>query len=137
MSILRELLPRLCALALGLALLFAAATDYIPAFIDAQGRVFGLFHLDIYKDALHVVSALWAFGAALISRRAALLFLGLFGTLYLIDGLVGVATGSGYLDLSLFIVGVLDEPFRIKLLSSLPHVLLGLFGLTSAWVSRR
>jgi len=130
-------LPRFAAAALGLALMFAAATDYIPAFIDDQGRVFGLFHLDIYKDALHVASALWAFAAALISRRAAVLFLGLFGTLYLIDGLIGVATGSGYLDLSLFIVGVIDEPFRIKLLSSLPHVGLGAFGLVSAWASRR
>ena len=42
---------RLAAALLGAALLFAAATDYIPAFIDTEGRVFGLFHLDIYKDA--------------------------------------------------------------------------------------
>ena len=132
-----ENLPRFAAAALGLALLFAAATDYIPAFIDDQGRVFGLFHLDVDNDARHVASALWAFGAALISRRAAWLFLGIFGALYLIDGLIGVATGSGYLDLSLFIVGVLDEPFRIKLLSSLPHVGLGAYGLASAWATRR
>ena len=131
------MIPRLCAVALGLGLLFAAATDYIPAFMDSEGRVFGLFHLDIYKDALHVASALWAFGAALISRRAAVLFLGIFGALYLLDGLIGVATGSGYLDLSLFIVGVVNEPWTIKLLSSLPHVLLGAFGLASAWLTRR
>jgi hypothetical protein len=131
------MLPRLCAVALGLALLFAAATHYIPAFIDAQGRVFGLFHLDIYKDALHVVSALWAFGAALISRRASVLFLGIFGALYFVDGLVGVATGSGYLDLSIFIVGIVKESAMVKFLSSLPHVLLGLFGLASAWASSR
>jgi hypothetical protein len=130
-------LPRYAAAALGLALMFAAATDYIPGFIDAQGRVFGLFHLDIYKDALHVLSALWAFAAAAISRRAAWVFLALFGTLYLIDGLVGVATGSGCLDLSIFIAGVIDEPFRIKLLSSLPHVGLGLFGSGVAWATRR
>ena len=47
----------LFAAALCIALLFAAATDYVPAFIDADGRVFGLFKLDIYKDALHVASA--------------------------------------------------------------------------------
>jgi hypothetical protein len=131
------MLPRLCAFALGLALLFAAATDYIPAFKDAEGRVFSLFHLDIYKDALHVASAIWAFGAALSSRRASVLFLGLFGALYFLDGLVGVATGSGYLDLSIFIVGVVDEPWYIKLLSSLPHVFLGLFGIASAWITTR
>ena len=131
------MLPRLSALLLGLALLFAAATDYIPAFIDAEGRVFGLFRLDIYKDALHVASALWAFAAAAISRRAAVLFLGLFGALYFGDGLIGVATGSGFLDLSIFIVGVVKEPEIVRLLSSLPHVGLGAFGLIVAWLSAR
>ena len=38
---------RAAALCLAAALLFAAATNYIPAFIDAEGRVFGLFKLDI------------------------------------------------------------------------------------------
>ena len=68
--------PRLAACLLCLALLFAAATDYIPAFIDAQGRVFGLFKLDIYKDALHVASGVLGVGrGARSSRRAATLFL--------------------------------------------------------------
>ena len=53
---------RIAALVLAAGLLFAAATDYIPAFIDSEGRVFGLFHLDIYKDALHVASGIWARG---------------------------------------------------------------------------
>ena len=57
--------PRIAAWFLCIALLFAAATDYIPAFIDADGRVFGLFKLDIYKDALHVASGVWAAVAAL------------------------------------------------------------------------
>jgi hypothetical protein len=52
--------PRFAAWFLCVALLFAAATDYIPAFIDADGRVFGLFKLDIYKDALHVATGVWA-----------------------------------------------------------------------------
>ena len=59
---------RIAALVLAVGLLFAAATDYVPAFIDSEGRVFGLFHLDIYKDALHVASGLWALAAA-CSRR--------------------------------------------------------------------
>ena len=63
------MIPRLAAALLCLSLWFAAATDYIPAFLDSEGRVFGLFKLDIYKDALHIASGAWAFCAAALSRR--------------------------------------------------------------------
>ena len=105
---------RIAALVLAAALLFAAATDYIPAFIDSEGRVFGLFHLDIYKDALHVASGLWAMAAA-CSRRSALFFLRVFGTLYFLDGVMGAFTGSGYLDLSIFIDGVRNVSPTVKI----------------------
>jgi len=120
------------ALVLAFALLFAAATDYIPAFLDSEGRVFGLFRLDIYKDALHVASGLWAFASAW-SRRSAVFFLRVFGTLYFADGLVGVFTGSGYLDLSIFIDGVRDVSAIVKVLSSLPHLGLGALGIAVGW----
>ena len=61
---------RMAAAALAAALLFAALTDYVPQFRDESGKVFGLFALDIYKDALHVASGAWAAVAALTSRRA-------------------------------------------------------------------
>jgi hypothetical protein len=123
---------RIGALVLAAALLFAAATDYIPAFIDSDGRVFGLFYLDIYKDALHVASGLWA-AAAACSRRSAVFFLRVFGTLYFLDGVMGVFTGSGYLDLSIFIDGVRNVSATVKILSSLPHLGLGAFGITVGW----
>jgi hypothetical protein len=123
---------RIAALLLGGALLFAALTDYIPAFMDSEGRVFGLFHLDIYKDALHVVSGLWALAAA-CSRRSAVFFLRVFGTLYFLDGVMGAFTGSGYLDLSIFIDGVRDVSAAIKILSSLPHLGLGAFAIAVGW----
>jgi hypothetical protein len=41
-------------------LTLAALTNYIPGLTDAQGRVFGIFALDIYDDALHLASATWA-----------------------------------------------------------------------------
>ena len=128
---------RIAATLLGLALLFAAATDYVPAFIDTQGRVFGLFKLDIYKDALHVASALWAFGAAAVSRRAATSFLQIFGVLYFLDGVMGVITGSGYLDLSIITQGWLNNPQPEKFFSSLPHLGLGAFGALTGWLSAR
>ena len=124
---------RLAALFLAAALLFAAATDYIPAFMDAEGRVFGIFALDVYKDALHVASGLWALAAALVSRRAAVQFLRIFGTLYFLDGVMGVFTGSGFLDLSIFTQGIRNVSFTLKLLSSLPHLFLGAFGILVGW----
>lgn len=123
---------RIAALLLGAALLFAALTDYIPAFIDSEGRVFGLFHLDIYKDALHVASGLWALAAA-YTRRSAVFFLRVFGTLYFLDGVMGAFTGSGYLDLSIFIDGVRNVSAAVKILSSLPHLALGAFGIAVGW----
>jgi uncharacterized protein DUF4383 len=123
---------RIAALLLGAALLFAAATDYIPGIIDSEGRVFGLFHLDIYKDALHVASGLWALAAA-YTRRSAVFFLRVFGTLYFLDGVMGAFTGSGYLDLSIFIDGVRNVSAIVKILSSLPHLGLGAFGIAVGW----
>lgn len=124
---------RLGALCLAAALLFAAATDYVPSFIDAGGKVFGLFKLDIYKDALHVASGLWALAAAVISRNAAIQFLKIFGTLYFLDGVMGVFTGSGFLDLSIITQGVLNTSPMIKFLSSVPHLVLGAFGIIVGW----
>jgi len=124
---------RLGAALLALALVFAAATDYVPAFRDEGGKVFGLFALDVYKDALHLASGLWGAVAAAISRRAAEAFLRIFGVLYLVDGIIGTFTGSGFLDLSIITEGVRDVPVTIKILSSLPHVGLGLIGLWFGW----
>lgn len=124
---------RLTAVVLGLGLLFAAATDYVPAFRDADGKVFGLFALDVYKDALHVASAAWALVAAALSRNAATQFLRIFGTLYFLDGVMGVFTGSGYLDLSILIYGVRDTSLTVKVLSSLPHLMLGALGILVGW----
>lgn len=110
-------------------LLAVAALNYIPGVRDAQGLTFGIFALDIFDDALHLASALWALGAALVSTRAAKLFLTLFGALYLADGAMGLAVGSGYLDLGIFTNGVQDYPFGFKILANLPHIGLGGFAL--------
>lgn len=107
------------------ALLGAAALNYIPGLTDDQGRAFGIFALDIFDDSLHLASALWALAAALISHRAARSFLLIFGALYLGDGALGLATGSGYLDFGIFTNGVLDLPFGFKILANLPHIALG------------
>lgn len=120
---------RLVCLGYFVVLLGAAALNYVPGITDEEGRAFGIFALDLFDDALHLVSALWALAAALISQRAARTFLILFGALYLGDGALGLATGSGYLDFGIFTNGVLDLPFGFKILANLPHIALGAIAL--------
>ncbi len=120
------------------ALLIAAALNYIPGLTDDEGRAFGIFALDIFDDALHLGSALWALAAAFISHKAARTFLLLFGALYLGDGLLGLATGSGYLDFGIFNNGVLDLPFMFKIYANTPHIALGGVALASGlFLARR
>ena len=106
-------------------LLGAASLNYIPGVTDENGVAFGVFELDLFDDSLHLVSALWALAAALISARAAWLFLVIFGALYLADGLMGLALGSGYLDFGIFTLGIQNLPFTFKIMANLPHIALG------------
>ena len=117
------------ALCYVVALSGAAALNYIPGLTDDQGRAFGVFALDIFDDALHAASALWALTAAAMSARAARMFLLIFGPLYLLDGLMGLAVGSGYLDMGIFTNGVVDLPFTFKIMANTPHIALGGFAL--------
>ena len=116
------------------ALMGAASLNYIPGLTDAEGRAFGIFALDIFDDALHVASALWALAAALISHRASRMFLLIFGALYLGDGVFGFFTGYGYLDLGIFTNASEGMVFTIfRVLANLPHIALGGFALLSVW----
>lgn len=128
---------RKIAFAYAAILLVVAGLNYIPGLTDAEGRAFGIFALDVYDDLLHLASALWAGSAAFISSRAARSFLLYFGILYLGDGLLGLATGSGYLDLGILNYGIQDLPFDFKILANLPHISLGGIAVVSAFVFRK
>jgi hypothetical protein len=116
---------RLCALGYALLLGFVIVTGYIPAFIDQNDMIFGLFRRTWYADGLHFVSAVWALSSAITSRRASELFFKLFGVFYFADGVLGLATGSGYLDFGIFINGVLNLPLPTRIFANLPHMGLG------------
>lgn len=108
------------------ALMIAASLNYVPGLTDENGLAFGIFALDIYDDALHVASALWALVAGLTSVRAAKSFLILFGLAYLGDGVFGFFTGYGFLDLGIFTNASLGVDFSIfRVLANLPHLALG------------
>jgi hypothetical protein len=126
-------------IAIGYAVVLAAvaALNYVPGIPRPEGVVFGIFALDVYDDALHLASALWALAAALLSARAARLFLLLFGAAYLLDGLMGLTLGSGYLDLGILNYGIQDLPLGFRILANTPHIGLGGFALaTGLWRDR-
>ena len=116
---------RLVALACAVVLTAVAVLNYLPGVPRPDGAVFGVFALDVYDDALHLASALWALGAALVSARAARLFLLLFGAAYLLDGLMGLTLGSGYLDLGILNYGIQDLPLTFRIMANTPHIVLG------------
>jgi hypothetical protein len=111
----------------GYVALFCAvvAVGYIPAFIDRNDMIFGLFKRTWYADGLHLASALWAAIAAIVSQRAAHNFFRIFGPLYFLDGVLGLLTGSGYLDFGIFINGVLQLPLQTRIFANLPHLVIG------------
>jgi len=114
------------ALGYFVVLLGATSLNYIPGLTDDEGLAFGIFALDIFDDALHLASALWALAAALTSARASKTFLVIFGTLYLGDGVFGFFTGYGYLDLGIFTNGSDGLSFTLfRMLANLPHIALG------------
>lgn len=113
-----------------IALMIAASLNYVPGLTDDDGLAFGIFALDIFDDALHVASAIWALVAAFTSRTAARLFLILFGAAYLGDGVFGFFTGYGFLDLGIFTNASLGMDMSLnRVLANLPHLALGGFAL--------
>ncbi len=129
-------LLRYISLGYFVSLSIAASLNYLPidGIIDDQGRAFGVFALDLFDDALHIASALWALIAAVLSHKASRIFLTYFGAAYLLDGLMGLATGSGYLDFGIFVYGFYEYPsFLIKLAANIPHLALGGFAVFAVW----
>lgn len=130
-------------------LLAAASLNYIPGLTDSEGRAFGIFALDVFDDALHVASAVWAGTAAATSSRASRIFLRYFGLLYLTDGCsasppardhalggsvrADAGARAGYLDFGIIKYGVLDLSWTFKILSNLPHIGGGAFAIFSSF----
>jgi hypothetical protein len=116
---------RLLAAAYAALLIGVTLLGWIPALADPNGRLFGIYRLTWYNGLLHLASAAWALGASVLSESAAVMFLRIFGALYLVDGLMGLAIGSGYLDLGIVFYGVRDLPFSFKIMANTPHIVLG------------
>ena len=115
------------AFAWAYALLFVGVTalGYIPGFLDDQGNLFGLFKLQWWDDALHLGSGLWAAIAAWMSYNASRTYFRIFGPLYFLDGVLGLLTGSGYLDLGIILHGPMAMPLQTRIAMNVPHIMIG------------
>ncbi|HEU0284221.1 MAG TPA: DUF4383 domain-containing protein [Sphingomicrobium sp.] len=109
------------------ALLFVGVTalGYVPPFHDQQGYLFGLFKLEWWDDALHLGSGIWAAVAAWKSYEATRTYFRIFGPLYMFDGVCGLLTGMGYLDLGIFLHGPMALPLETRIGANLPHIAIG------------
>jgi len=72
-----------------------------------------------------------------LSPAASLLFLRVFGGLYLLDGLMGLLLGSGYLDLGIIIYGLQSLPLAFRIAANTPHILLGTIALVAGFIQPR
>lgn len=101
-----------------------ASLAYIPGVVDANGLTFGLYHLDLHDDILHALSGIWALIAGLISAKQTLIYFRVFGSIYLLDGVVGLITGKNFLNFHIFT----SDPAitGMKLIGvNAPHLLIG------------
>ncbi|MES2966319.1 MAG: DUF4383 domain-containing protein [Patescibacteria group bacterium] len=104
---------------------FVAFMGYIPAFLDDQGNLFGLFTLDMYDNTLHATSGVWALIAALISNKQIILYFKIFGSVYFLDSIIGLYAGNSFLDFGIFIYGMADNSFLLNFFLNVPHVFIG------------
>jgi len=102
-----------------------ASLAHIPGVADENGSLWGLFVLDLYDDALHFFSGVWALVAALISHKAAVRFFQIFGVIYGLDGVMGLFLGQAYLDGGIFLYGPTFYPWIVRIGANLPHILIG------------
>lgn len=105
--------------------LIVVAIGYIPGLTDAQGQLLGLFSIEPEDDALHLGSAIWAALAAWLSVRASTFYFKLFGSVYGLDGLVGLWFGQAFLDGGIFLHGIAPLSMMTKVMANLPHILIG------------
>ena len=109
------------------AALFGAVVlvGYLPGFTNDQGQLLGLFRIELVDDALHLGSAIWAAMAAWLSIRASTLYFRLFGSVYMLDGIVGFFFGQAFLDGGIFQFGPAPLDWGTKFAANLPHMVIG------------
>lgn len=86
--------------------------DYVPGIMDANGLMFGLFHMTRIVDLGHLGAGTLAVIGALTSARGARAYFYVLGIWYLIDVLV------------YFFSHLRQIPLKTNVLVNLPHILI-------------
>lgn len=107
---------------------------YLPGLADESGNFVGLFKLDLIDDLLHFGSALWATFAAWHSTRQSIFYLRVFGTIYALDGIVGLVTQRGILDFGVWLYDYPNLSLMANIGANLPHLLIGSVALYTGFV---
>ena len=103
---------------------FVVFITHVSAFNDAEGRLFGLFKIDPRDDVVHALSAVVGAVVA-ISGRWIRPYLWIVALLYGVDALVGMFTGLGLLDLSIFTETWGSPDFGLRAWAiNLPHFII-------------
>lgn len=100
---------------------FVVLVTHVPAFNDADGKLFGLFAIDPRDDVVHILSAI-AGAAVAASHRWIRPYLWTVAVLYGLDATIGMLTGLGLLDLTVFTQTWGSPDFGLRnFLINLPH----------------
>ena len=100
--------------------------NFFPFLYQEDGRMIGGFNLAEEGNILHVLSGIWAATALWYSRNSMLYYFRIFGTVYLLDGVVGLIVGKAFLNLNLFRSDVIPHAdYMVRLLLNTPHLLIG------------
>lgn len=132
MNPIRKLAWVYAALFFGVVLL-----GYIPGMTNADGQLLGLFAIEPKDDLLHLASGIWAGWAAWRSTRASVVYFKLFGSVYFLDGVLGLFFGQGILDGGLLLYGPAALDLQTRILANLPHLVIGGFAIWVGFVFSR
>lgn len=107
--------------------------SHVPSFTDAQGLLFGLYHVSPLIDAVHFVSGLIAVAVAWHSTKWSVNYFKLVAVLFGVDVLISLFFSRDLLEtFSIFTQGFGPTHFSVtNFLANSPHILISLFAL---WV---
>lgn len=109
----------------GVSLLIVASLRFFPWINDAEGRLFGLFHLDWLDDIVHTFTGVWGLVALKKGRIWCETFLIVMGGMYFLDSLIGLSYGQNPLHIGFWTGEPLYMTAISRLLINGPHAILG------------
>ena len=100
--------------------------NFMPFLFQEDGRMIGGFNLGVEGNILHVLSGMWAATALWYSRNAMIYYFKVFGSIYFLDGVVGLIAGRAFLNLNLFRSDLAPHAdYMFRLLLNTPHLIIG------------